>query len=226
MTKTRKMKALSIILCLATMGLSAQTKRVTETVELSGETRLELEFDFADEIVFKVWDKEVVKVEVDVEINDGANNDAFSLTTRKWGKTVNIEMDKDIWEKIAVKKRRDRNMTYTYNSDISYTIYLPKSMEVKANTISGNYEFEYFGRAMELRTISGAIDVTIPEDAALDFTAKTISGEVFTDIDISFPHGKGGLHQIVGQDVYGRISTGGDESEFETICGNIFLRKG
>ena len=60
----------------------------------------------------------------------------------------------------------------------------------------------------------------------MDFKAKTISGEVFSDIEISYPYGKEGLRQVVGQDVRGRVSDGGVESKFETISGNIYLRKG
>ena len=79
---------------------------------------------------------------------------------------------------------------------------------------------------MKLKTISGAIDVTIPASQGMDFKAKTISGEIYSNIEIEYPYGKEGLRQIVGQDVRGRVSSGGVESNFETISGNIYLRKG
>lgn len=105
-------------------------------------------------------------------------------------------------------------------------MYLPRGLKVKSNTISGDYELSYFGSPLDLRTISGVIDVTITEKENLDFRAKTISGEVYSDIEIKYPEGRDGLRQIVGQQFKGRVNSGGIESAFETISGNIYLRKG
>ncbi len=217
------MKALVILMSLVTLGSFAQSKKVTESVALTGQTRLELEFPFADNIILKTWDKDEVLVEVDVEINDGEDNDIFVLESSKSESTVFIEMDEDEWDRIG-KDRWNRNCNW--RTDIYYTVYLPKKLKVEANTISGDYEFTYFGTPLRLKTISGAIDMTVEDDQSLDFKAETISGEVFTDIDIEFPYGKSGLRQIVGQNVRGRINKGGEESQLETISGNIYLRKG
>lgn len=219
------MKTLAIILCLATLGLSAQPKKVTATVPVSGQEMLDLEFAFADDITFKTWDKNEVYVEVMVEINNGEDNDIFTLNTSTSGSTIYVEMDEDMWKKIS-KERKGKWNNCSYTSTINYMVYLPKKLDVRSNTISGDYEFEYFGSKMNLKTISGVIDVTIPERQGMDFKAKTISGEVYSDIEISYPYGKEGLRQIVGQDVRGRVSNGGIESNFETISGNIYLRKG
>lgn len=219
------MKGLIILLCLTTFGLSAQPKIVSETVSVTGQNRLDLDFKFADDITFEVWDKNEVQVEVSVEINDGEYNDIFSLKSEKTETAIYIEMDEGMWKKI--EKRKDgkwKNCSYTTN--LNYTVRLPKGLRVKSNTISGDYEFEYFGETMDLKTISGAIDITVPQRMGLDFKAKTISGEVYSDIDIKYPEGKKGLRQIVGQDFKGRINDGGVQSEFETISGNIYLRKG
>lgn len=219
------MKTLVMILCLTAFGLSAQPKKVTASVPVKGQDMLDLAFDFADDIILKTWDKNEVYVEVMVEINDGEYNDIFSLTTDESNSTIYVEMDKDMWKKID-KKQNGKWKNCSYTSTINYTVYLPKRLSVRASTISGNYEFEYYGTEMNLKTISGAIDVTIPDRQGMDFKAKTISGEVYSDIKITYPYGKKGLNQIVGQDVRGRVSDGGIESNFETISGNIYLRKG
>ncbi len=208
---------------MATLGLSAQPKNVIETIELSGQSKLDLEFPFADDILFKTWNKNEVKVEVEVEINDGRDNDIFVLSSTKSSSTVYIEMDEDKWDDIG-RKRWNRNRSW--QTTINYVVYLPKQLEVDANTISGDYEFEYYGTEMNLETISGAIDITVPPNLGFDFRAETISGEVFSDMDIKFPYGKDGLRQIVGQDIRGRISDGGERLSFKTISGNIYLRKG
>lgn len=216
---------LSLVLLLIAIGASAQVKEVTATVPLSGQNVLDLSFDFADEINFVTWDKDEVLVEVKVNINDGEDNDIFSMETRKTASTVYVEMDKEMWKKIE-KERKDKWNNCSFTSSIDYTVYLPASMEVKSKTISGDYTFEYFGSSMKLKTISGTIDMTVPSTKGLDFNAKTISGEIYSNLEIEYPFGKSGLKQIVGQDIRARISGGGENSSFETISGNIYLRKG
>ena len=206
------------------LGAAAQSKKVTESVAVSGQTLLDLEFTFADEIVFKTWEKNEVLVEVDVNIQDGQYNDIFTLSSSITSGIIRIAMDKDMWKQI--EKDKKGNWNNCWSSEINYTVYVPKNMEVKANTISGNYLMTYTGSPMLLKTISGEIDMTIPAKYAMDFKAKTISGEVYTDIEIEFPFGKEGLQQVVGQNVKGRIGAGGKESSLETISGNIYLRKG
>jgi DUF4097 and DUF4098 domain-containing protein YvlB len=218
------MRLLGIILCVVALGAAAQSKKLTETVTVSGQTQLDLEFTFADDIIFKTWDKNEVSVEVEVDINDGQYNDIFSLSSTTTSGTIRIAMDKDMWKQIEKEKKGNSNNCWS--SKINYTVYAPKNMEIKANTISGNYLMTYTGSPIQLKTISGEIDMTIPTKSALDFKAKTISGEVFTDIEIEFPFGKDGLRQVVGQNVKGRIGSGGKESSLETISGNIYLRKG
>ncbi|MEO9872372.1 DUF4097 family beta strand repeat-containing protein [Ekhidna sp.] len=208
---------------MANLGLSAQPKKVTASVPVSGQELLDLEFAYADDIIFKTWDKNEVYVEVMVEINNGKDNDVFSLKTNKSSSTIYVEMDEDMWKRIKDENGKRKNCN---TSTIHYTVYLPKKLNVKSNTISGDYEFEYFGAEMKLKTISGVIDVTISEKQGMDFKAKTISGEIYSDIEIKYPYGKKGLNQIVGQDIRGRVSSGGIESNFETISGNIYLRKG
>lgn len=219
------MRALIILLCLASFGLWAQPKKVTASVPVAGQSLLDLEFAFADDIEFQTWDKDEVLVEVMVEINNGEDNDIFSLSTETSSSMIYIEMDEDMWKKLSKEKDGKWNHC-SYTSTINYKVYLPSKLSVRANTISGDYVFDYFGSEMKLKTISGAIDVTIPEKRGMDFKAKTISGEIYSDIEIEYPYGKEGLRQIVGQDVRGRVSSGGVESNFETISGNIYLRKG
>jgi len=219
------MRTITLVLALTYLGAFGQTKKVTERVSIIGQENLDLEFTFANNITFEVWDRKEVLVEVTVEINGGEDNDIFVLSTNQTDRTIYFEMDEDAWKKLSMEKKANWN-TCNYTSEINYKVFLPRGLRVRANTISGDYEFSYFGEGMRLKTISGAIDVTVPSQYGFDFNAKTVSGEVFSDIEIEFPEGKKGLKQIVGQDFKGRINNGGRLSDFETISGNIYLRKG
>ena len=221
------MKQVLMLILVGFVGLAtfAQPKKVVEKVSVSGQEKLDLEFTFANDIAFIEWDKREVMVEVTVKINGGDDNDIFSMSSRTSTTTIYIDMDDDMWKKLS-KMENGKWNSCSYSSEINYVVYLPKGLKVEANTISGNYELDFYGADMELKTISGFIDVTVPEAAGLDFKAKTISGEVFSDLEILYPHGKDGLRQIVGQDFIGQINHGGADAQFETISGNIYLRKG
>lgn len=218
------MRLLTILFCAIACQAIAQSKIVKETVPVAGQQYLDLDFAFADDIQIKNWDKKEVYVEVSVNIQNGEYNDIFTLESRSTSSSISIEMDRDMWKKIEKDQRGNWNNCWT--SEINYTVYAPKGLKISAETISGNFTLTYSGSILNLKTISGDVDITIPSDKGMDFKAKTISGEVFSDIEIDFPHGKEGLRQIVGMNVRGRIGPGGDESNLETISGDIFLRKG
>lgn len=214
------MKSLATILILLPLISWGQAKQVEEKVKVNGQDLLILDLDFADDIVISKWDKQEVLVSAEVTINDGEDNDIFSMESSTSESTVYVSMDKNMWKKIDKKG----NHCYT-EAEINYHVFLPENLEVSSNSISGSYEVTYFDQVLDLKTISGVIDLTIPKKSNFDFEAKTISGEVFSDVEIEFPNGKEGLRQIVGQDFEGRIGKGGKTSSFETISGNIYLRK-
>ena len=207
-------------LALTTCISAAQTK-VTESVSVTNQLLLELDFAFADDITIKTWDKPEVYVEVSVSINDGEYDHIFSLNKMVNERMIFIAMDKDMWKQIDRK-----NNNCNFESELNYTVYLPKNLELEAETISGNFTLEPYGQETRLKTISGDIDITVKPNMGLDFKAKTISGEIYSDLDIEYPDGKDGLRQVVGMNVKGRVYRGGTLFNFETISGDIFLRKG
>tara|TARA_Y100001972_G_scaffold124328_2_gene173250 strand:+ start:403 stop:1044 length:642 start_codon:yes stop_codon:yes gene_type:complete len=213
------MKGLWIILCgLGCLTGAAQTT-FKEKAEITAQKQVSINFPFTDEIEIKIWDKQEVYLQANVTINEGADDGMFAIKKSISGSKIDFSMDNERWN--AHAKKRDN-----WTSDIFITIYLPSTMEVSAKTISGNIITTYFDQPLALKTISGNIDLTIDANKGLDFRAKTISGDVYSDIEISFPQGKDGLRKMVGMDVAGRIRHGGKKSSFETISGSVFLRKG
>jgi len=208
---------ISVLLVTVAWVTYAQTK-VTEKVSVRNETRVELDFDFADDIEIKTWDKPEVLVEVSVMINDGEDDGIFELISEKLGSSVLIRLNTDKWKNVG------HNRNCGWNSELLYTVYMPGDMELKAKTISGNFKLQPMEKESIIKTISGDIDITVP--AGLDFKAKTISGEIYSDLDISYPEGKEGLKQIVGMNVKGHVDGGSSPMELETISGNIYLRRG
>ncbi len=211
---------ITILLVASVFTVTAQTE-IRDNLDVSGQKRLDLDFPFADEIELITWDKNQVLIEVEVMINDGRDDDMFALTKRQTESTIYFAMDEDVWD--GRQRRDNRNC---WDTEINYKVYLPKALEIEAETISGNYTLAYYGKPANFKTISGDIDLTVPGENGLDFKVKTISGEVYSDLDIEYPDGTDGLRQIVGMNVRGRINDGGEFLDLETISGNIYLRKG
>lgn len=214
------MKYCIILLCIGFTLQSFSQKHVTKTLPVKGQTLLEIDFPFADEIEIKTWEKKEVRVEVEVTINDGEDNDVFELMTSSSANMLSIEMEKENWKKTEYRNRK------CWDSEIYYVVYLPKDLELEAESISGNYDIRYSRNILSLKTISGDIDLSIERNENIDFDMKTISGEVYTDLNLEFPYGKEGLRQIVGTKARGRLGSGGNLIKLETISGNIYLRKG
>ncbi len=213
------MKGLWIILCgLGCLTGVAQTT-YSDQVDITTQKKVIINFPFTDEIVIKTWDRKEASIEAKVTINEGKDDVMFAIQKSINSSEIDFSMDEKQWK--ANEKKRD-----SWSSEIFITIYIPASMEVNAKTISGDIITNYFDQNLELKTISGNIDLTIETNRGLDFRAKTISGDVYSDLEISYPQGKDGLRKFVGMDIDGRIRQGGKKSSFETISGNVYLRKG
>lgn len=212
---------LTLLFCLSLNISQAQTE-VKKNMPFEGQTKLRLNFPFANDIVLKTWDKNEVQVVAIVSINNGEDDDIFALKSSSNSSSIRVEMDMEFW----VEQTKDKRKRNCWNSDIQYTVYFPSELSIEAETISGNYSLDYYGKESHFKTISGDIDVTVNDNLGFDFEVKTISGEVYTDLDISYPNGKRGLRQVVGIDVKGQVNDGGEPLDMETISGNIFLRKG
>ena len=88
--------------------------------------------------------------------------------------------------------------------------------------------------ATSFKTINGKIDVSFPQDLAADLSFKTMHGEIYTDFDsqpissepISDRSRDGG--KLVVRAAHGssiRVGKGGPAYSFETLNGNVYVRK-
>ncbi|RED94081.1 DUF4097 family beta strand repeat-containing protein [Marinoscillum furvescens] len=213
---------LTTLLLLAAWVTYAQTQ-VTEEANITTQNELYLDLDFAGEIVIKTWDQRKVKVDVTVSINGGEDNDIFELEKRIEEDRITFRLKTENWKKL---ENRANQRDCTWETDLHYTVYMPADMQLEAKTISGSYMLAPRTTPTRLKTISGDIDITVPAGVGLLFDAKTISGEIYTDLDVTYPNGTDGLRQVVGMDVRGQIGDGQRRMDLHTISGNVYLRDG
>ncbi|QTD39006.1 DUF4097 family beta strand repeat protein [Polaribacter batillariae] len=240
-------------LLLTFSNLTAQ-KKVTKTIESKNVENVYVHVKFANNIIVKNWNKNEVSVEATVNLDDNEHNDYFTLKADKVGKMLKINSDYgDYFKKYRSyyshkhsHKDEDKNTkkedndchTHSRNNNVNYVIYVPKKIELKIKSISGNVATENYtgilnlnlisgnitvkkhSKDMHLKTISGDIDIFISD---AKFEAKTLTGGIYSDLDIDFNQNK--KKTSYGSKIVATIKKGTASLKLNTISGDIFLRK-
>lgn len=103
-------------------------------------------------------------------------------------------------------------------------------------TVNGGVKAAFVERPTgncSFRSVNGALDVSFPPDLAADVRTKTFNGALYTDFDVSAlpiaaasPERRNGKFIYRSRGVNGvRIGRGGPELNFDTLNGNIYIRK-
>ena len=104
---------------------------------------------------------------------------------------------------------------------------------IVANSVSGNIDV-IFGEVNQqkpcsITVVSGDADITLPAQTPADLKLASVSGEVYTNFDISLAgdQEEEGLKRLgMGRPIEGTINNGGVDLQVKAVSGNIFLRKG
>lgn len=231
-------------LLFAFSNLTAQ-KKVTKTASDSGINEVFVHVKFANKIVIKNWNKNMISVEATVNIDDNKHNDYFSMQGNQIGSTYTIKSDYgDYFKKFRSYRRHSHNddndgndCCTNYSNIVNYVVYVPNKMNLKVKSISGAVQADAFvgdldldlisgdidikkhSKNMRLKTISGDIDLTI-SDAT--FEAKTLSGGIYSDLKFDFDK----KNKYSGsRKIKATIKNGNAVLKLSTISGDIFLRK-
>lgn len=75
-----------------------------------------------------------------------------------------------------------------------------------------------------ISNVSGFVDITLPTNTKANLRLSSISGDVYTDMDIDFGEKKN-LRRVGGQKISGQLNGGGVELALKSISDNVYLRK-
>ena len=227
------MKKLLSLLLLGTMTWPAFAQKIIDkTLPFSNGQQVNLDLKFADDIKISYWDKKEVYMKVRVEINRGKLNDALRVETASQPKEISMKTDLD-QELIKHGKHEDcsGNRYTQYNKDgnvvcsqIDYEVFLPRQAALKVETISGNIHIQDANGAVYAKSISGFVDMNWSESKGANVSMKSITGELYSDLDIRFTNKKE-KPAIVGYELAGTFNGGGAEVRLESISNNIYLRR-
>ncbi|MDQ2177851.1 hypothetical protein [Marinifilum sp. D714] len=209
-------------------------KIVEKSVKISSEEKVSLEFKFADDIKISTWDKNEVYVKASVNINENEDNDAFRFNVNSFSKGIEIESEienmEDLHRTTIIKREQSKDgktETITTNSidmELFFEVKLPRNTRLSINTISGNISIVGLQSKMEIETISGFIDLSLPSKQQADLVLNTITGEMYTDFELNTKN-KGELKHYRNGKFSTSLNGGGEEIFLKTISGDIFLRK-
>lgn len=140
--------------------------------------------------------------------------------------TLSIEYDSFQAEDIRVE---GMNGEVEIDSKVGDVVIEDVTGPIVVNTLSSDIEVTFSSLNQEsptsLHSTSGDIDVTLPANTKGDFELKSVSGEVYTDLDFEFGEEDGLKRWGGGMSANAKLNGGGVEVSMKGISGDIFIRK-
>ena len=90
------------------------------------------------------------------------------------------------------------------------------------STINGHLEAKFDqlrGSSLELKSVNGSVELTIPSDSKAEIEASTVSGRIDNDFGLHVNH-----HSFVGHDLRGELGNGGPRIKLANVNGRIEIR--
>ena len=90
------------------------------------------------------------------------------------------------------------------------------------STINGHLDAKFDqlrGSSLELKSVNGSVELTIPSDSKAEIEASTVSGRIDNDFGLHVNH-----HSFVGHDLRGELGNGGPRIKLSNINGRIEIR--
>lgn len=194
---------------------SIQAQKIVEKhIDFSGKESLSLNIQIADSINLKTWNKNEVYIKASININENKNNEAYVTSFDEAGNTVVVNAK--FQDKYFNGKNNCCNET-----DIYWQIYMPDKTKFSVETINANITITGQTKEMNVKSISGYIDLTEPPNKQADIDFSTVSGRMYSNHELALSK----LHRGVPLKITERLNEGGDPIKLETISGDIYFRK-
>jgi hypothetical protein len=194
---------------------TAQAQQIIEKhLDFSGKESISMKIQIADSIDIQTWNKNEVYVKASVNVNDNKDNAAYETSFDETGKTVSVKAN--FKENYFKGKKNCCNQT-----DIYWQIYIPEKTKFSVETINADVTIKGQTREMNVKSISGYIDLTEPAGKQADLDFSTISGRMYSNHDLALNK----MHSGIPMKINGKLNSGGDPIKLETISGDIYFRK-
>lgn len=202
-----------VVMWLCFIPVEAQ-KIIEKHIDFSGKESLSLDIQIADSITINTWNKNEVYVKASVNINENKDNEAYETSFDDAGRAVNV--------KANFRKNYFNGKNNCCNeTDIHWQVYLPEKAKFSVETINANITITGQTSDMNVKSISGYIDLAVPADKQADIDFSTISGMMYSNHELALNK----LHTGIPSKITEKFNNGGAPIRLETISGDIFFRK-
>ena len=178
----------------------------------------------------------------------GTDNTGIGLGVEKNGATITINCLLPIGQQEAYKIKVPNNLALDIKSSCEFWSNISirnfnneieinncNSIDIKAasgplvlSTISGDINVVLNGlnkdKPTSIASVSGNIDITLPAKTPANVEMGTISGNVYTDFDLT--NSKDKMQRIGGDNIKNSLNGGGAGLKISNVSGDIYLRKG
>ncbi len=192
---------------------NAQLK-IEKHLPFSGKESVKLNIQISDSIKVQTWDRNEVYVNGSVNINDNKDNDAYETSFDESGKTIIVNAG--FKENYFKGKKNCCN-----ESDIYWEVFVPANASLSIESINADITITGETGPLNIKSISGFIDLAFSERKSADLDFSTISGTIYTDHLLAA--GRSGKDAFPHVD--NRLNNGGGLIRLETISGDIFFRR-
>jgi len=219
LTKTIKklssMKTSTILAAMWLCFIPIEAQQIIEKhLDFSGKESVTLKIQIADSINIQTWNKNEIYVKASVNINDNTDNAAYETKFDETGKSVIVKAN--FREDYFKGKNNCCN-----EADIFWQVYLPEKAKFSVETINANVTITGKTTEMNVKSISGYIDLAIPADQQANIDFSTISGMMYSNHKLALDKSHTGIPSRITE----KFNNGGVPIRLETISGDIFFRK-
>jgi hypothetical protein len=198
-------------LCLGTLNAQQKTEK---HIDFTGKESVILKIQIADSINLHTWNKKEIFVTASVNVNENKDNDAYIISFNESGS--NVVIDGRFKDQYFKGKNNCCNVT-----DIYWQVYVPEKTDFTIETINANITIEGKTEKMDVKSISGYIDLSVPSDKKADLELSTISGTIYSNHKLALNNRHSGVPSLIQE----KLNNGGLPIKLETISGDIFFRK-
>ncbi len=214
-----KKQLMIAILLLGTVYFAHSQKMIDKMIEPNGQ-KVDMKLSFAGDIIIESWKNDYIELQVSVDINDNSYNDFYSININKNSNKIKIEEDVDFE---GIKKEIGTKNLCNFNTEINYTIKVPENLKFDLETISGNIELIGCQGEMDIHSISGFVDYSIPQKHKAKIDLSTVTGDVYSNV--KFDRALPKEISWVGTNHEVSLNGGDVPVELKTVSGDIFIRK-
>ena len=213
-------KIILIITILLGSGVVAFSQKIIDKKIEVDEKKTEMKLSFADNIKIESWNNNYIDFHATANIDDNQYNDFYALNVND--KPGNIEIEEAV-DFDGVKKKMGVKSLYNFDTEINYTIKVPQNLNFSINTISGKIELVGCEGEMNINSVSGFIDYSIPEKHQAKIDLSTVTGDVYSNVKFDNPASK--EISWVGTKRKLTLNGGNKDVKLKTVSGDIYLRK-